>query len=148
MSERIKAIKAQYLNSNTAVFNRTKMAAERWANSESNADNVAFHRDVGFLITCGLCESHNTPSTKEDLKLLVSNTLDVIHRNKRSVAFKLGEVLLVANRFGVMSFITQCECFKGYGSLNLVRCTPLIHELLNSRQDGYDRRDPLYNYQT
>lgn len=149
MSKKILALQCQYIQQNTEILASTYLDFEQWEKNEADAPDIAWHRDMGFLILIGLCSPQRQPKGRSELMDLIVSKLTVVHRNRRSCAFKLGEVLIVANRFGVMTFTSKSEEFGDkWASLNLVRCQREIHQCLNSRVDGRDGRDNLYNYAT
>lgn len=122
---------------------------------ESNPlNNRALSRYVDFLLKADLIsisEAYNIKSSDEVIDILTLN-LSVVYVLKRSCVFKLGELTLFANKYGVFQyFLNKDHPLNGWICLESPWCSGQILNVLESFGVKCDKREGserVYNYKS
>lgn len=145
MSKKVAALIAETLPLNSRVRAATADAVKAFDAESNPSGDLALSRDVGFLIEVGLCDVDTAPGDRASAEQLLRKHIQPVLQLKRFCAFYLGEVLMVANPYGVITYNTYSELpLSGYSSVQFVRMCSTIRDELGAEYTG--GRDRLYAY--
>ena len=149
MSKIIKNIQSAQVESNSKILNEINSDSKLFLGNEENPlGDIGLSRDVAFLMDLGLCTIESHPTSRSQILDVLAANLQIVKTLKRSMAFKLGGILMVANRWGVMTYLTSCDMSLGGGwaSIHTVRLTNEIKHILGVKEERSAGYDSLHDY--
>ncbi len=129
--------------SNSALIVSTKVAAKAFNCEQNPLNNLALSRYVDFLIQIKLLtleQALEINNTKELLHLIEQAFIPIV-AGKRGVVFRLNELTLFANRYGVITYPLNTNFpLKGWHCEESPSCSDLIMDVMKGKGVLVDRR--------
>lgn len=132
MSQQILNIAQQAMDKNSTVLAKTKADVSAFDCESNPLDNRALSRYVDFLLQADLVtlEQGKAIKTYDDVSLVIVEALTVIKVLKRAMAFSLGNITLLANKYGCMAyFVNKDFPLKGWCCEEHPWCDNLIMDV-------------------
>jgi hypothetical protein len=135
MSKKILSIAHKGIKQNSIVVANSRALSNQFNCELNPLNNLALSRYANFLIVAGLVtvEQARVIKTYDDVRAILKRSLVVVSALKRSCAFKLGELTLIANKYSVISyFLNENYPFDGLCCEEFPWCDRLIIDVMHS----------------